>query len=60
MLPMRQRRTISLAKNPGSLVRFTFRGAHGENAWRGSAHVETRSALCTAAGAAIALALSEV
>ena len=24
MLPIRHRRTISLAKNPGSLVRFTF------------------------------------
>ena len=26
--------TISLAKSPGSLVRFTFRGAHGENCTR--------------------------
>jgi hypothetical protein len=26
--------TSSLAKSPGSLVRFTFRGAHGENCTR--------------------------
>ena len=89
----RVRGTISLATNPGSLVRFAFHDVVDWQPWMDSRHqppaskasalrlsyrvikkekcprrerparkriLQTRSASCVAAGAAIALALSEV
>ena len=46
--------------NPGSLVRFTFQWCPRRERPARKRHLQTRSGNCVAAGAAIALALSEV
>ena len=58
MLPMRLRRTISLAKSPGSLVRFTFHGAHGETCTRTVPLLRRMSLLLDYAGLVLPVGLA--